>query len=83
MRRLLTVSEWAFASGDDNGIIKTWDMRQKKATAQFSAHTDYITDLSLHSGEECLLAVSGDGTLSVNDLRKNKVLRRAHDKVIL
>ena len=75
------MSEWAFVSGDDDGVIKTWDMRQKKATTQFSAHTDYITDLSLHPGEACLLAVSGDGTLSVNDLRKNKVLCRAHDKV--
>lgn len=33
---------------------------------------DYVADLSVFSEKHCLLSVSGDGTLAVVDLRKNK-----------
>ena len=45
---------------------------QADPTARLEAHTDYVADLALASGEQCLLAVSGDGTLSVTDLRTGK-----------
>jgi WD40 repeat protein len=60
-------------AGDDNGLIKTWDQRQPESTASFEAHTDFVSDMVLHEREQCLVAVSGDGTLTVNDLRTNKV----------
>ena len=60
-------------AGDDDGAIKLWDTRQGGTVGGFSAHTDYITDFAVHDAERSLLAVSGDGTLSVNDLRKLKV----------
>lgn len=59
--------------GDDAGVIKLWDSRQTDAVASFDAHDDFVTDMSLHEREGCLLSVSGDGTLSVIDLRTNKV----------
>jgi len=54
-------------------LIKTWDQRQPESTASFEAHTDFVSDMVLHEREQCLVAVSGDGTLTVNDLRANKV----------
>jgi WD40 repeat protein len=54
-------------------LIKTWDQRQPESTASFEAHTDFVSDMVLHEREQCLVAVSGDGTLTVNDLRTNKV----------
>ncbi len=60
-------------AGDDNGLIKTWDQRQPESAASFEAHTDFVSDMVLHEREQCLVAVSGDGTLTVNDLRTNKV----------
>ena len=60
-------------SGDDDGLIRTWDQRQSDATSSFEVHTDFVSDLVYHEREQCLIAVSGDGTLSVNDLRTNKV----------
>lgn len=33
-------------------------------------HNDYISGFCHHARERCLLAVSGDGTLSVHDLRQ-------------
>ena len=53
--------------------MKTWDQRQPESTASFEAHTDFVSDMVLHDREQCLVAVSGDGTLTVSDLRTNKV----------
>ena len=60
-------------SGDDDGLIKTWDQRQAEPSGSFEAHTDFVSDMVLHEREQCLIAVSGDGTLTVNDLRTGKV----------
>ena len=49
---------------------------QADPTARLDAHTDYVADLALAAGEQCLLAVSGDGTLSVTDLRTGKASAR-------
>jgi len=49
--------------------------RQAGPTAQLAPHADYVSDLALAARERCLLAVSGDGTLSVTDLRTSKVRR--------
>eukprot|EP01125_Pyxidicula_operculata_P007911 TRINITY_DN266_c1_g1_i1.p1 TRINITY_DN266_c1_g1~~TRINITY_DN266_c1_g1_i1.p1 ORF type:complete len:263 (+),score=83.80 TRINITY_DN266_c1_g1_i1:339-1127(+) len=56
-------------TGDDDGTVKIWDIRQKKATKTFSENCDFISDLGWH--ENMLLCTSGDGTLAVYDLRKN------------
>ena len=61
------------ASGDDDGLIKTWDQRQAESIASFEVHTDFVADMVLNEHEQCLVAVSGDGTLSVTDQRTNKV----------
>lgn len=62
-----------YASGDDDGLIKTWDQRQAESSGSFEAHTDFVSDMVLHDREQGLVAVSGDGTLTVNDLRTGKV----------
>ena len=52
--------------------MKLWDARQRRETAAFGAHTDFVSDLALHEPRQTLLAVSGDGTLTATDLRTNK-----------
>lgn len=66
------IPQCMFCSGDDDGLIKTWDQRQSDATSSFEVHSDFVSDMVYHEREQCLIAVSGDGTLSVNDLRTNK-----------
>jgi len=39
----------------------------------FDAHHDYVSDITFASDDNKLLATSGDGTLSVFNLRRNKV----------
>eukprot|EP00955_Chlamydomonas_euryale_P043075 352480-Chlamydomonas_euryale.AAC.6 len=60
------------ASGDEAGGIKVWDMRAEKAVYSYKKHKDYISGFGLQQKDSCLLAVSGDGTLSAHDLRANK-----------
>lgn len=62
-----------FCTAADSGELKLWDTRQQAAAATHQAHTDFVTDLAVEPGKLCLLSVSGDGCLSVLDLRANKV----------
>ncbi|KAI4327873.1 hypothetical protein L6164_020284 [Bauhinia variegata] len=73
INRLINLTESTVASGDDEGCIKVWDTRQRSCCNSFDAHEDYISDMTFQSDAMKLLATSGDGTLSVCNLRRNKV----------
>ncbi|XP_078438345.1 transducin family protein / WD-40 repeat family protein [Wolffia australiana] len=71
--RMVNLTEATIATGDDEGCIKVWDTRARTCCNSFSVHEDYISDMTFVPASMNILATSGDGTLSVNDLRKNKV----------
>ncbi|WJX90175.1 WD domain repeat-containing protein 55 [Trifolium repens] len=73
VNRLINLTESTVASGDDDGCIKVWDTRERSCCNSFEAHEDYISDMTFSSDAMKLLATSGDGTLSVCNLRRNKV----------
>ncbi|KAE9405541.1 WD40 repeat-like protein [Gymnopus androsaceus JB14] len=59
-------------TGDDDGIIKgmqLWDPRTKDSVRKYTHHFDYITDFLWLDDKKQLVATSGDGTLSVIDVR--------------
>lgn len=43
---LLPLAGGLVASGDDDGCVKLWDGRQSPAVAEYSAHTDYVSDFA-------------------------------------
>ena len=63
--------------GADDGTVKLMDTRigVGKTVAAHSQHSDFVSDLAHAEGKRALLATSGDGTLSVMDLRSSKVSR--------
>ncbi|MEW5298258.1 MAG: hypothetical protein WDW36_001403 [Sanguina aurantia] len=67
------------ASGDEGGELKLWDLRAGKHVMVNTKHNDYISGFCHHARERCLLAVSGDGTLSVHDLRQRKMRARSEE----
>ncbi|GAX76690.1 hypothetical protein CEUSTIGMA_g4136.t1 [Chlamydomonas eustigma] len=67
------------ASGDEDGCIKLWDLRAKRAVMSYKKHTDFISGFCHHESARCLLACSGDGTLSSHDLRTHKCLSRTEE----
>ncbi|KAF8409878.1 hypothetical protein HHK36_002396 [Tetracentron sinense] len=53
--------------------MQVWDTRQRSCCNFFNAHEEYISDIVFASDSMKLLGTSGDGTMSVCSLRKNKV----------
>eukprot|EP00890_Picochlorum_soloecismus_P000995 jgi/Picsp_1/1897/NSC_05363-R1_protein len=75
LNRLLSLDENVFASGDEGGVVKFWDVREgnHSPVAEAEPHSDYVSDMVMHGPEKALLSSSGDGTLSMIDLNKFKV----------
>ncbi|XP_071914916.1 WD repeat-containing protein 55 isoform X2 [Coffea arabica] len=73
VNRIVNLTESTVASGDDDGCVKVWDTRQRSCCNSFEAHEEYISDMTFASDSMKLLATSGDGTLSVCNLRSNKI----------
>ncbi|KAL3527321.1 hypothetical protein ACH5RR_011977 [Cinchona calisaya] len=77
VNRIVNLTESTVASGDDDGCIKVWDTRQRSCCNSFDAHEEYISDMTFASDSMKLLGTSGDGTLSVCNLRSNKIQTRS------
>ncbi|KAK4476991.1 hypothetical protein RD792_016192 [Penstemon davidsonii] len=77
VNRIVNLTESTIASGDDEGCVKVWDTRQRSCCNSFHVHEEYISDITSASDSMKLLATSGDGTLSVCNLRSNKVQTRS------
>ncbi|KAF8336578.1 WD40 repeat-like protein, partial [Cantharellus anzutake] len=60
------------ATGDDEGVVKLWDERKKDEIRAYTHHFDFISDFLWLEDKRQLVATSGDGTLSVMDIRSNK-----------
>lgn len=71
------------ASGDDDGYLKLWDLRSRKSAWSPSKKIceDFISDICVDEKRPHRIIVSsGDGTLSVVDCRKNKIVCRSDDQ---
>jgi len=55
-------------TGDDDGGVQVWDWRQQSSVMNFTENEDFISDFARY--DHLLLSPSGDGTLSIFDLRK-------------
>lgn len=63
------------ASGDDDGMIKIWDLRQAGSQGmgcvmKIEEHEGTVMDLKTNDSGKLLLSASSDGHLGVFDLRK-------------
>ncbi|WWC85438.1 uncharacterized protein L201_000301 [Kwoniella dendrophila CBS 6074] len=72
INRVFCVNENLVASGDDDGIIKLWDPRKPDMIREYNQHFDYISDFTYFEDKRQLVSTSGDGHLSVTDIRSNK-----------
>ncbi|CUA71935.1 WD repeat-containing protein JIP5 [Coprinopsis cinerea okayama7 len=68
------------ATGDDNGVVKLWDPRQISPIRSYTHHFDFISDFLWLQDKKQLVTTSGDGTLSVIDVRSSKVEPFAHSE---
>ncbi|PBK63827.1 WD40 repeat-like protein [Armillaria solidipes] len=73
INRVRHLTSWLLSTGDDDGVIKLWDPRQKESIRKYTHHFDYITDFLWLDDKKQLVATSGDGTLSVMDVRSKNI----------
>ena len=67
------LSDNIVATGDEEGDVKIWDIRQKKCTSEISEHSDIVYSIETYEKKDTktLFSTSGDGTLGVHELRMN------------
>ena len=77
------VSDTGVASGDDDGLVRVWDVRQRSCALEFTEHTEMITDLLYVEKGKCLVSTSTDGYLAVYDLRRGRLDARSDNQAII
>ncbi|KAH9508247.1 WD domain repeat-containing protein 55 [Bulinus truncatus] len=60
------------ATGDDDGVLKVWDMRTKKATMELKECEEFISDMIVQDNK-IILAASGEGTLTAFNIRRKRM----------
>lgn len=73
INRMLVIDQDTLVTGDDDGIVKVWDMRGASlCTASWDVHKDFVSGLLYHSDSHTLFSSSGDATIGVYDIRRPK-----------
>ncbi|CAN2387431.1 protein localization to kinetochore [Pristimantis euphronides] len=72
LNRLLLIDENLFATGDDSGVLKVWDLRRGTAFMEMKNHEEYISDMVIDQNKKMLLTASGDGTMGVFNIRRRR-----------
>nr|A8NZM5.2 RecName: Full=WD repeat-containing protein JIP5 [Coprinopsis cinerea okayama7\ len=82
INRVKSLMPWVVATGDDDGTVKLWDPRKRDSVKTYTQHFDYISDFLWLDDKKQLVATSGDGTLSVMDVRAKepKVVAQSEDQ---
>ncbi|XP_028401663.1 WD repeat-containing protein 55-like [Dendronephthya gigantea] len=77
---LKILNQYLLATGDDNGGVKFWDTRTSSSVGEFSENEDYISGMECDKDNRTLLAASGDGTLSVYNIRRKRFEARSENQ---
>jgi WD40 repeat protein len=70
---LLVIDENLLASGDDNGMVKLWDMRKSNPVWSLKEMDDYVSCMVTTEAQKYLVCASGEGTVTSIDLRNGRL----------
>ncbi|KZP15864.1 WD40 repeat-like protein [Athelia psychrophila] len=80
INRVKHIMENMLVTGDDDGVVKLWDTRTPEMIREYTHHYDFISDFMWIQDKKHLVVTSGDGTLSVLDVRNKKKEPFAHSE---
>ncbi|NXW54604.1 WDR55 protein, partial [Eurystomus gularis] len=70
---VLPIDNHVFATGDDNGALKVWDLRKGgEAILEARQQEEYISAMAVDGNGKILLTASGDGTLGVFNVKRRR-----------
>ncbi|XP_062443291.1 WD repeat-containing protein 55 isoform X2 [Rhea pennata] len=69
---VLPINDHVFATGDDGGALKVWDLRKGATILEAQQHEEYISAMVVDSNGKLLLTASGDGTLGVFNIKRRR-----------
>ncbi|XP_042317124.1 WD repeat-containing protein 55 [Sceloporus undulatus] len=72
LNSLLVIDEHLFATGDDSGELKVWDLRKGTSIMEAKQHEEYISDIAVDGNKKLLLTTSGDGTMGVFNIKRRR-----------
>nr|XP_034959403.1 WD repeat-containing protein 55 [Zootoca vivipara] len=72
LNSLLVIDEHLFATGDDRGELKVWDLRKGTSFMEMKQHEEYISGMAVDGNKKLLLTTSGDGTMGVFNIRRRR-----------
>ncbi|XP_040460882.1 WD repeat-containing protein 55 [Falco naumanni] len=69
---VLPIDNHVFATGDDGGMLKVWDLRKGDAILEARQQEEYISAMAVDGNGKILLTASGDGTLGVFNVKRRR-----------
>jgi len=74
INKLSPLTEHIFATGDDVGEVRIWDIRKPgdDPVMEWHIHEDFVSGFAYSPEKNTLLSVSGDATLCAYDMRKGQ-----------
>ncbi|XP_062833929.1 WD repeat-containing protein 55 isoform X3 [Anolis carolinensis] len=72
LNSLLVIDENLFATGDDSGELKVWDLRKGTSIMEAKEHEEYISGMAVDGNKKLLLTTSGDGTMGVFNIKRRR-----------
>ncbi|KAM6251763.1 WD repeat-containing protein 55 [Porphyrio hochstetteri] len=69
---VLPIDNNIFATGDDGGALKVWDLRKGDAILEAHQQEEYISAMAVDGNGKILLTASGDGTLGVFNVKRRR-----------
>ncbi|GFR98709.1 WD repeat-containing protein 55, partial [Elysia marginata] len=70
---LVVTGDKFVATGDDDGVLKVWDMRTKTCTVEMKECDDFISDMIVDDNKKLIIASSGEGTLTAFNIRRKRM----------
>ncbi|KAJ9086234.1 WD repeat-containing protein jip5 [Entomophthora muscae] len=77
LNALLPLTPGFLATGDEEGVVKIWDIRTNKKCIEYNEHEDFVASMVLGTDDKTLISVGGDGYLAVMDTRREKLIARS------